>query len=908
MVLSVFIISISICLQLVAGILAYRLTRTIGWKSAWSFIALALFLMGLRRSISLIQLIQSESPVGSHIPELVALTISVIMVVGIIRLGSLFRSSLESQLKLKKSEEDFRELFEHSEVSIWQEDFSGVYSGLEELREKGVDDIRRYLGENPDVVLALVKKVKVLKVNSASVTLFGANSAATLIHSVSSTFGKNAMDVFINELCAIWNKESYFRSEAEFKRLDGSSLTCLLSMPIPSSQVGFSSIPVSMLDISERKSIENDLRSNSERFERWKASNFIGILQFDANGGVSDANDALLEMIGYSRQELLEGALNWETLTPTEFLPKDLAAMEEASVKGFWTPFEKEYVHKDGHQVPIIIGGSLFKDAPNEYIVFIIDLSEQKKVSREKDVLFEMLESKNTELKRAYDKALTKEKELQDTLNFMCDPVITIDQNGVIASFNPAAETMFAYMESEVLGKNIGILMPDAIAREHDGYLQQYADTGESKMIGIGREVEGLRKNRQRFQLRLSVTELPIGENGKRRFIGSCVDLTELKKQEERNHRSQKMDALGNLTSGIAHDFNNILGIVQGYAGLLEDGLDGQSELLGFARQINYASDRGAKLTQKLLGFSRKKTPNATNVDVNQVLQGLKGVLEKSLTVRIRLSLDLDESICPVCLDQSELEDAVLNMSINAMHAMDGQGELTLKTQECSLDEASARALQLQAGNYVLLSLTDNGCGMDDETREKVFEPFFSTKGNDGTGLGLSQVYGFVTSSQGVIKAYSKVGHGTCLSLYFPCCLDTKKEKTEKVRVANSYRGTARILLVDDEPAIRHSVKMLLSRKGYSVITAECAKEALNILSKQSVDVLLSDIIMPDMDGYELTTIVRERYPSIKIQLASGYADERHAGKADESLIQNMLNKPYRSAQLYERIWRLLNT
>ncbi len=906
MILSLSIVGLSIGFQLTAAFLACRFARIAGWKSAWSFIALALLLMGLRQSLSFSHLVHSSDSASNNISELAALTISIVMVIGVVRLGALFRASQKSQIELKKSEDNFRALFEKSEVSIWQEDFSNVYQCLEELREKGIDDIRQYLNENPNVAMELANKVNVIKVNPTSVNLFSASSASELIRDISSTFGENSIDVFIDEICAIWNKDSYFRAEADFKRLDGSSLACLLSMPIPSTVAGFSSIPVTILDISERKTAENIMRSNSERFERWKASNFIGILQSDDCGGVSDANDALLDMIGYSRQELLSGDLNWEDLTPPEFLPKDVEAIAEASVKGFWTPFEKEYIHKDGHRVPIIIGGSMFKDVPNEYIVFIIDLSEQKKVSHEKDALLDVLESKNSELKRTYSRAILKEKELQDILNFMCDCVIVIDQNGVMTSFNPAAEVMFGYKASDVLGENIRILMPAAIAVRHDRYLNDYLEFGRSSVIGMGREVEGERKNQQKFPLRLSVAELPKGENGKRRFIGSCIDLTEIKRQEESLHRSQKMDALGNLTSGIAHDFNNILGIVQGYSDLLEEELVGQDELLDFAREINYASDRGAKLTQKLLGFSRKKLANAASVDINQVLLGLKAVLEKSLTVRIRLSLDLDENICPVWLDKSDLEDALLNMSINAMHAIKGQGELTLKTRKFSSDNETATRLQLQSSDYVLLSVTDSGTGMDDETKRKVFEPFFSTKGNDGTGLGLSQVYGFVKSSQGAITVHSELGSGSCFSLYFPFSPEIEGEVIRKLGAVN-YRGAARILLVDDEPGIRKLVKNLLTRQGYTVTTADSAQAALSILSSNSVDVLLSDVIMPDMDGYELSAIVHERYPLIKIQLASGYAGESHVDKVDKSLIENMLNKPYESEQLYKRIWDLLN-
>jgi len=389
--------------------------------------------------------------------------------------------------------------------------------------------------------------------------------------------------------------------------------------------------------------------------------------------------------------------------------------------------------------------------------------------------------------------------------------------------------------------------------------------------------------------------------------------LTYIKQKEEQLRRSQKMDALGKLTGGIAHDFNNILGIILGYSGLLDKGLKEDPKLGKYANQIRHAGERGAKLTKKLLSFSQRQVSEAKTLHLNTLLINSKGLLEKMLTARIQLDLDLEEELWLIYLDVADLEDAIINMSINAMHAMPESGSLILQTRNKHVDSFDANFLGLEAGDYVFLSIKDTGCGMDGKTMERMFDPFYSTKGDKGTGLGLTQVYGFVERCKGTIKVDSVLGRGTEFMFYFPRhypvadVAEQSDYETDIDMISGENKGHENILMVDDEVALLSLTSESLRSEGYHVLTAESAEDALELLEHEHVDLMISDVIMSNMNGYQLARIVQERYPDIKIQLASGFTDEHHIDRVNDRLHRELIHKPYRLDMLSQRVREMLD-
>ncbi len=392
------------------------------------------------------------------------------------------------------------------------------------------------------------------------------------------------------------------------------------------------------------------------------------------------------------------------------------------------------------------------------------------------------------------------------------------------------------------------------------------------------------------------------------RAAGIARDITDHKQMEQQVRRSQKMDAVGQLTGGIAHDFNNILGIVQGNLELLE-ALVGDNEKA--SKRVEMALkgvDRGVNITKKLLGFSSRDAQQALLGSVNDYVANLVNLIAKSLTASVKVETHLAEDLWTVAIDPGDFEDSILNLSLNARDAMHEGGTLIIETSNIVLDEKYVECNpSSRPGEYVMISVSDTGEGMTDDVRDKIFEPFFTTKDTGkGTGLGLSMVYGFVKRSEGHIKVYSAQGKGTTFRIYLPRCTELKAaQHPAGIIYAELPRGDETILIVDDEDALREIACSHLKDLGYSVISAADAREALKILDEETpVDLLFSDVVMPGkMDGYLLAAAAHEKRPELDILLTSGFTKAQEIAKHGENeylsgLISHMMSKPYSQASL----------
>ena len=487
------------------------------------------------------------------------------------------------------------------------------------------------------------------------------------------------------------------------------------------------------------------------------------------------------------------------------------------------------------------------------------------------------------------------------------DWIWEVDVEGRYTYASDNVKDILGYSMDEIIGRTPFELMS---AEESERVAGLFADivTKQEKIADL--DNWNIHKNGKSVCLRTNGVPVFDANGQVTGYRGVDKDVTEQLLMDERLAKSQKMDALGKLTGGIAHDFNNILSMIIGYSELLKHEVSDAPKSNKYVDSIIQTSDRAKKLIAKLLAFSSKEITSASRVDINQLLRDDQQMLESTLTARLNLFYELEVDLWPVLLDIGALEDAILNIAINAMHAISDTGSVTITTRNVRFDDEQAKQLNLSRGDYVYLSFSDTGIGMDKTTLHKIFDPFFTTKGDGGTGLGLSQVYGFVQQSKGAIHVSSKPCKGTKIMIYLPRCIVTEsatvKQKDDSAREL-LLTGSETVLLVDDKAELRDLLDDVLSRNGYKVLTAEDGLKALEILETTSVDLLLSDVIMPDMDGYALAAQVKELYPSIKVQLTSGYAEMEHVSKVDEELQLKLLTKPYSLETLLRCVRELLD-
>ncbi|MHA6691007.1 PAS domain S-box protein [Devosia sp. A449] len=490
-------------------------------------------------------------------------------------------------------------------------------------------------------------------------------------------------------------------------------------------------------------------------------------------------------------------------------------------------------------------------------------------------------------------------RKLQAILESAVDAIITIDGKGLITTVNPAAARLFGYEQDEFLGRNVHFLMPEPYHSEHDGYLHNYRSTGRRKIIGIGREVSGRRRDGTLFPMHLAVSEFEI--DGRIHFTGIIHDLSAHKATELALRQAQKMEAMGQLTGGIAHDFNNLLTVIIGNLEMLEGKLTTpqQRELTTEALE---AADLGARLTARLLAFARRSQLEPESINLNSFVVGLTDMLHRTLGATIYLSNALTPNLWSARVDASQVESAIVNLAVNARDAMPDGGRLLIETGNVAIDAARSSQLDgLPPGDYVRLSVSDTGAGMPDAVRERAFEPFFTTKEQGrGTGLGLSMIYGFAKQSSGLATIESLEGKGTTVTIYLP---RYRVEPVEGVAGEGSDAASGNgqvILAVEDDDRVRKLTVSRLTQLGYTVLSAASGAEALAVLAANpAVDLLFTDVVMPGgMSGYELRLQVRELYPQMPVLLTSGYAEELAGDltKADKGL--KILRKPYRLAEL----------
>lgn len=791
------------------------------------------------------------------------------------RLGQYVRLAVErtrERYALRESEKRHRSLFNMLPASVWEQDISEVEAMVAAVLAGGVTDFARWLDENPAFVERALKAIKVTDVNDHALLLHGFETREALMEMFRTAPRTPAsMAAFKTDLVALARGERTRETEYQLVRRDGTVLDLMVVYSRPVAQPG--RLLFAEVDITARKRAE-------ERFQLIARISGDVIWDIDLAQDVVWWSDGLLRNFGHDPAALGPGLAGWRKLVH----PHDLAATEalvqaaldggDEEIRGQFRlqRADGEYAHvegvarivRDDSGTPVRLAG-VFAD------------TTARKLAEER---FRVVAQTTSDV--VYDHDLLTGK-------------IWVS-DGPRRAFGYADETF--YCERDFW---IDAIHPD----ERDEVLARADAAVHSDLSEWSHEYRLARADGSYADVRENAIFMR-DENGKAfRMIGSFNDLTETKRLEQMLRQSQRLDAVGQLTGGIAHDFNNLLTVILGNVELLAEGAPADSREKELAYMALKAAERGAELTARLLAFARKQPLAPRSENVNIIVAELSDMIRRTMTPSITLELAPGKDLWPSMVDVSQLENALLNLCLNARDAMPEGGCLIISTVNHPLEDPAAQGVgDLAPGDYIAITVKDTGVGMDEETQARAFEPFFSTKPvGAGTGLGLSMIYGFVKQSQGAIRVNSAPGKGTSVQILLPRAELAPRPRAPAPEDTGEKVGRGRILLVEDEEFVRRYVVSQLEKMGYEVDAAENASGALSMLENGRFDLLMTDIVMPGaMNGRQLAEVARQKFPDLPVLYMSGHSRDEIIREGHMEGTIHFLQKPFRRPALVQKL------
>jgi PAS domain S-box-containing protein len=707
-------------------------------------------------------------------------------------------------------------------------------------------------------------------------------------------------------------------------------------------------------DITEHKRAEGALRESEERFRELYDHAPVGYHEYDSKGRITRINRTDLEMLGYTAEEMI-GQPVWEFNVGEEIVRQQVLE-KLAGSRPPGQNLERTYKRKDGTPLPVLVEDRLIRDENGRIKgirVAIQDITERKRAEeslKESEENAKRLAQENAtmaEIGRIISSTLNID-EIYQSFSEEVKKIISFDRI-VINIINTEKNTVKnVYMAGkELQDRNVRDIYP----LEGSGNAEMVR-TKSTFLI----QTEDFREYEDRFPMLLStfqagfrsIMNVPLFSKGK--VIGGLllrsykpyaytdkdVKLAEriasqiagavanaqlyaerIQAEQEREalqeqlRQSQKVEAIGRLAGGVAHDFNNLLTVIKGYSQLTLAEMKAEDPFRENIEEIKKSADRASDLTRQLLAFSRRQIMEMRVLNLNTILQNLEKMLRRLIGEDIELTFLLGGNLRRVKVDPGQIEQVIINLSVNARDAMPKGGKLTIETANAVLDEEYARKhIAVKPGRYVMVSVSDTGMGMTPEVRERVFEPFFTTKERGrGTGLGLSTVYGIVKQSGGNIWIYSEPDRGTTFKIYLPQVDEALEELREKVETRELPRGIETVLIVEDDKEVRKLVARILENHGYKVLEASQGSEALPLSKeyKEQIHLMLADVVMPGLDGRELAERIKLLHPRMKVLYMSGYTENAitHHGILEKGM--NYIQKPFTVDALTRKVREVLD-
>jgi two-component system cell cycle sensor histidine kinase/response regulator CckA len=514
----------------------------------------------------------------------------------------------------------------------------------------------------------------------------------------------------------------------------------------------------------------------------------------------------------------------------------------------------------------------------------------------------------NLQQKLASGGATDGEVKFSALMESVSQAIVAVNHRGLIEIANNKAEELFGYSREEMIGQTLEMLLPERLRGAHAGHREQYFSQPHTRPMGIGMDLAGRHKSGQEFPLEISLNYVKIG--GRSLAISFITDISQRLRLEGQLRQSQKMEAIGQLAGGVAHDFNNLLTVIQGYSSMSLQGLGPSDPLREPIEEIEKAAFSAGTLTRQLLAFSRRQVVRPRLINLNTAISQVEKMLRRVIGEDVELILETGDDLDEIRADPGLIEQILMNLAVNARDAMPNGGKLILETANLCLDKEYAGAhLAVKTGPHAMLAVTDTGTGMTEQVRAHIFEPFFTTKPQgQGTGLGLATVYGIVQQMEGSIWVYSEMGKGATFKILFPAAKPGDRAEEQAPQEWAGARGQGSILLVEDEAGVRKFVRSILEKQGYTVLEAADTEEALRTAADSAAefDLLLTDVIMPRLNGPELADRVTALRPGLKVLYMSGYTDRTIRLQSGLEGEAHFIQKPFTPGALVQKLRELL--
>ncbi|MFO7761770.1 MAG: PAS domain S-box protein [Desulfobia sp.] len=678
----------------------------------------------------------------------------------------------------------------------------------------------------------------------------------------------------VNRLRNLYNREGTLKNiETTINTKRNGKKDILVS--IENLQIGGEIYKINQIvDITDRNRQEKEYR---QLIDGMNDTAFV--INFD--GKFIEINESAIKKLGYQRNELLSmGVTDLDPYLSSERI-KALMQKIKSNARQI---FETEHKTKNGEIIPVEISSSLISYQGKEAILSVArDISDRKLAEAERERLITAIE-------------------------YAFEGIVITDPSGMIEYINPAFTKITGYSRKEAIGQNISILK----SGEHDeSFYKKLWNRISAGEFWSGRIINK-RKDGSLFMEEMSISPV-LDRTGKiSYYVAVKRDITKEEELEQQIRQAQKMESVGRLAGGIAHDFNNMLSVILGYSEMALNDLEPSSKLYTLLEEIRKAGERSVTLTQQLLAFARKQTIAPRILNLNDTVSFMIKMLRRLIGENIDLDWEPGANLWPVKMDPVQVDQILANLCVNARDAIKGQGKVTIETENVRLEKKYSDVhADVKPGSYVMLAVSDDGCGMDKEILGKIFEPFFTTKDvGKGTGLGLSTVYGIVKQNHGFINVYSEPENGTTFKIYIPRNPEISEESGSEVSTETLRSRGERILVVEDEIEVLRMTQSMLERLGYAVLTATTPREALDITEqqKQEIHLLITDVVMPAMDGKELAAKILEYIPDIRTLYMSGYTFDTIAHRGILPANVHFIQKPFSLPRLASKVREILKT